>query len=201
MADITVHFIIGLSGSGKSTFIRDIVRKIDHSENITVLMIDDFGSNMDRLCFKIIDDSKTKHNKIFLSSHMFCKKKILDNSIKYMEEKYPDVKIIYTYFDNNIQQACNNLFWREKQQRVKELVKTNRSLSKTYYPPKNSRNVAVGDGPSIIKFRFKEKIKTICQDWDKAIINEKENETELEDFVLYYSKLFEKLRSTLTIYS
>ena len=200
MSNIEVRFIIGLSGSGKSTYLRDIIRKTNFlEEKITVLVIDDFGSNMDRLCFNVIDDSETEHNIIFLCSHLFCKKNILDKSVNYIKEKYPNAKIEYTFFENNIQQACNNLFWRDKPHRVKELVKLNRSLSKVYSPRKPTQNVAIGDGIKVVKYKFKEKIKDINEDWDKVINNN--DDSELENFVTYYSLLFEKLRSCLTIYS
>lgn len=113
-----ITFIIGLPGSGKSTFIKQY-------ENDAVIIDDPKKKD-------IVNIQETEW--LIISDPNFCNKQTLNNAKKYLENKFSNLYFEYIYFENDVENCINNINHRnERMNAIYDVI----ILSKKYVVPNN----------------------------------------------------------------
>lgn len=117
-----IVIIIGLPGSGKSSFLK----------SKSGLILDD-QKNMFEL-----PKQNTKEETLYISHPMLCLKKNQDELLRIIDEKYDNVSIDIFCFENNSKQCFLN-----SQKRKRDVTATLKILTKNYHIPKNASMLPV----------------------------------------------------------
>lgn len=119
-----VHLIIGLPGSGKTHFARQL----------GVLMIDDI-TDLSELPDRGVGD-------FAITDPHFCKPRTLANAVRTIASNYPDHHIVQHWFENDARKALRNVAYRNDGRVVRGLVL---ALSSVYKPPSDAMRIWQGD--------------------------------------------------------
>ena len=115
-----VTFIIGLPGSGKSTLIEyykthPIINYIVFDDwmlkTVNSFSKDDFRREVR---YKELIQAITNNNHVIISGIGFCKSEDLIIAEKHLNLMFPNIKINKVYFDNNPENCCYNVKYREE---------------------------------------------------------------------------------------
>lgn len=115
-----VIFIIGLPGSGKTTFRFSIEQPNDH-------VYEDWMRwdlwlkgkpptkefNEDDRYVSLLNSIEDGHD-VIVTSIRFCDHEFLCKAEYYLQRKYPDLEIVRYYFENNVESATNNVLYRDR---------------------------------------------------------------------------------------
>ena len=142
-----LYVLIGLPGSGKSTFLR----RIFHDERPDVLILDDYQAN----AIASQPDPQWSRNRpaavealrsgqpVLISDVTYCSRPALDRVTALMREEVPGIDIQLIYFANDPTSAEHNvrLRGRDGLERELELIE---ALSKNYQPPEDAMPIIRG---------------------------------------------------------
>lgn len=197
--NLKIYFIIGLSGSGKSSLVRNKFSEYikEYGDNVTIHTIDDYGSNLSRFGdFDILKRSKTEMNVLFISSHMLTDDDILKESLELIEKSFEDIddfEIEKIYFKNDFPQCCKNLIWRDGINNSYRMNTVNYRISQKYNPPSNAISVYRADTDEEVEKKIAKKMRNFVNDWNFALKDD--SILEKEKVLNYYGHIIDRART------
>ncbi|MFA5211355.1 MAG: AAA family ATPase [Patescibacteria group bacterium] len=146
----TITIIIGLPGSGKTTFIKNNFKKLEN-----ILICDDFHKSSSNHTHNFTDsryylklkDALSMNKNIVLSDIAWCKKERRDLLLSEIDKLTKKLKINpnieFIYFENNPLACKNNVIKRDRKERVERELQIIDEWSAKYIIPDNIKTFPV----------------------------------------------------------